>query len=302
MSQSLRNYVLVSGAILATVLMAGTALYASAQESTITFPVAELGNCADKNECHAYCDDLSHVTQCVEFAESHGLMTKDEVKTGREFAKLGGKGPGGCTSKEDCESYCEDPSHMRQCINFAKQAGLMEVQELEEAEKVATYIEQGGAMPGGCRGERECRAYCERGEHMDECAEFAIKLGFMSEKEAEIFRKTGGKGPGGCRGKECEAFCQDEVNREQCIAFAIEHDLMSEEERVRMEEGKRQAMQALEKAPPAVLACIEAAIGAEKVAKLKSGEGFISPTLGKILPGCFREAMGDGSQDRKSVV
>ena len=292
MAHTLSRYsiIFIAGAL--ALFIISFAFVASAQESTITFPVSELGNCKDKKACHAYCDDLAHVTECVAFAESHGLMSTDEARQARKFSRLGGKGPGGCTSKDSCESYCEDPTHMRQCIDFAKQSGLMDEEELEEAEKVVAYLDAGGAMPGGCRGERECRAYCESGEHIEECTEFALKAGFMSEKDAEIFRKTGGKGPGGCRGKECESYCNDEAHREVCVAFALEHGLMSEEDKQRMEEGKEKAKEALQKAPPLVLACIEAALGAERVAQLKRGEGFAGPALGQVLPRCFEDVMG----------
>ena len=292
MARLFRQHFLFFGSIFLAALFILSATLAGAQESTVTFPVPELGNCKNKEACHAYCDDLAHVNECVAFAESHDLMSADEARGAREFARIGGKGPSGCTSRDSCEDYCEDPAHIRQCLDFAKQAGLMDEHELQEAEKVAAYLEDGGAMPGECRGERECKAYCESGEHMEECAEFAIKAGFMSEKDAEIFRKTGGKGPGGCRGKECESYCEDESHRDECVAFALEHDLMSEEDKQRMEEGKEKAKQALEKAPPAVLSCIEAAIGAERLGQLKRGEGFAGPALGEILPRCFREIMG----------
>lgn len=291
MTNLIGRFYKVLGSVMVALLFIFTALAVSAQESSIVFPVEELGNCGSKEECHSYCDDLSHVNECVAFAESHGLMDEQEAKSAREFARLGGKGPGGCTSKESCEAYCEDTKNIRQCVTFARQAQLMDEKELEEAEKVVQYIESGGAMPGNCRGERECRNYCEADGHMEECAEFAIKAGFMSEKEAEIFRKTGGKGPGGCVGRKCEAYCQDESNREQCVLFALEHNLMTQEQRQQMEEGKQKAKEAIEKAPPEVLSCIEQALGAEKIAQLKSGEGF-SASFGEVLPRCFREVMG----------
>jgi len=319
-----------------------------AQEAAITYPIAELGDCGSKAECKAYCDDLAHVNECVSFAETHGLMDADEARTSREFAKIGGKGPGGCTSKDACEAYCEnvahineclsfaeehgvfsddeieearqiaralergaqlpggctskraceayceDPANMRQCLAFAKQTGFMDAEELAEAEKVAAYLESGGKMPGQCRGERECKAYCESGDHMEECAAFAIQAGFMSQQEAAMFRKTGGKGPGGCRGRECQAYCENEANREQCIAFAMEHDLMSEEDKRRMEEGKAEARRALENAPAEVISCIEEKIGKEKLDQIRSGNGFIGPSLGQVIPECMRNVMEEG--------
>ncbi|OGG66118.1 hypothetical protein A3D71_02240 [Candidatus Kaiserbacteria bacterium RIFCSPHIGHO2_02_FULL_55_20] len=284
------------GAMVLGALFILSAALASAQESTITFPVPELGNCASKSECRTYCDDLANIKTCVAFAESHGLMSAEEARQAREFERLGGKGPGGCTSKDSCESFCEKPGNMRQCLDFAKKSGMMSEKELQEAEKVAAYLDKGGTMPGGCRGEKECRTYCEDGANAEECVAFATKAGFMSEKEAAMFKKTGGKGPGGCQGRACESYCQDESHREACIAFALEHDLMSEEDKQRMEEGREKAKQALEKAPPKVLECIEAQIGGERLKAIRDGSGFMDQKLGEILPACFREVMGDGSR------
>ena len=284
------------GAMVLGVLFILSAALAIAQESTVTFPVPELGNCASKSECRTYCDDLANIKTCVAFAESHGLMSAEEARQAREFERLGGKGPGGCTSKDSCEAFCEKPGNMRQCLDFAKKSGMMSEKELQEAEKVAAYLDKGGTMPGGCRGEKECRAYCEDSAHAEECVAFATKAGFMSEKEAAMFKKTGGKGPGGCQGRACESYCQDESHREACIAFALEHDLMSEEDKQRMEEGREKAKQALEKAPPKVLECIKARIGGERLKAIRDGSGFMDQKLGEVLPACFREVMGDGSR------
>src|SRR3989344_3734683 len=238
---------IVGAAVLGALFVLSAALV-SAQESTITFPVSELGNCASKSECHAYCDNLANIKKCVAFAESHGLMSAEEARQAREFERLGGKGPGGCTSKDSCESFCEKPGNMRQCLDFAKKSGMMSAEELQEAEKVAAYLDKGGTMPGGCQG------------------------------------------------RACQAYCEDESHREACIAFALEHDLMSAEDKLRMEQGKEQAKQALEKAPPKVLECIEARIGAERLKAIRDGSGFIDRKLGEILPACFREVMGEGPQ------
>lgn len=262
----------------------------------IAYPISELGGCESKAECHAYCDTLSHISECVSFAETHGLMDQDEARDARAFAKLGGTGPGGCTSKDSCETYCENQAHMRQCIAFARDSGVMSVADVAEAEKVAEYLESGGSLPGGCSGERECRVYCENETHVEECMAFALKAGFMTEQEAEIFKKTGGMGPGGCHGSACESYCDNDSHREECVAFALEHNLLSEEDQERMREGMEKAREAIEKAPPEVLSCIEAAIGNDVVARTRSGTGFVSVRLGEVLPQCFREVMGTGEK------
>jgi len=87
-----------------------------------------------------------------------------------------------------------------------------------------------GRSPGGCRGERECFEYCEDESHFEECIAFAEEAGFISAEDAEIARRTGGKGPGGCVRDECEDYCEDPANQDECLAFALEHGFLTEEE------------------------------------------------------------------------
>ncbi len=343
MARQKLSIVLASFLVSTSIFVAFAAVTVYAQSADITYPVAELGNCASKDACRAYCDDLTNASACASFAEAHGLMSEEEADQLRAFGGEGPGGcttkdsceaycenvahideclafaeandvmspeeledargvaralaqgaqlPGGCTSKSACEAYCEDMSHMNECIAFAEQAGFMKGEELAEAKRMASFIEAGGTMPGNCQGEAACKSYCEVEEHMTECAEFAIEAGFMSPEEAEMFRKTGGKGPGGCVGRACEAYCHDEAHREECIAFAMEHDLMSPEDKQRMEEGREKAQEALREAPEEVRECVEERIGSEHFARIESGEGMMSPALGEIMPECFQEVMG----------
>src|SRR3989338_6814312 len=81
-----------------------------------------------------------------------------------------------------------------------------------------------GVLPPNCSGKEECDAYCTEPAHTDECINFAIAAGFMTEKEAEMAKKTGGKGPGGCVGKDaCDAFCGNQDNQQTCMDFAKEN-------------------------------------------------------------------------------
>jgi len=260
----------------------------SAQEkdpfSEISFPVIELGNCQNKEDCELYCEKLENMETCLIFAEDHALLTGDEIEMGREMLALGvTAGPGGCRSEVECELYCDDIDHIEECIIFAKEHNLIPAEELVEAEKVLAAIKRGlkppncrgkrecdiycsqpqnmeeciafgeaaglipagelgeakmvleairkGAKPPPCQGEQECDAYCSEPAHLEECLAFAEAAGFMSPEEAEMARRTGGKGPGGCRGEqECEAFCENPENMKECMEFALKHGFMSPEE------------------------------------------------------------------------
>src|SRR5258708_1099982 len=99
------------------------------QESTvqgITFPVPELGNCASKNECRTYCNDIAHMDACVAFAQAHGLINKDDASNAEKFkaALQSGSGPGGCTNPQASQTYCSDPVNLEACVTFAKNHGV----------------------------------------------------------------------------------------------------------------------------------------------------------------------------------
>src|SRR3989344_4654349 len=274
--------------LILTIVFSGFLVAVQAQEddpfARIAYPVAELGNCTDKDDCLNYCDDPDNMEACLNFAEQNNLIPEEDIEMGRKMLAAGEtSGPGGCRGARECGTYCDDmsnlkeclafaeennlippeelaeakkvaaaidrgiapppcnsktecdsicrlPENMRQCITFAKEAGLMPPEELEEAEKVLAALEK-GVQPPACGGKEECDEYCGQEEHFEECITFAEAAGFMSADEAVMARKTGGKGPGNCRGKEqCEAFCEDPANGEVCLNFAIENGFMSAEE------------------------------------------------------------------------
>ena len=82
----------------------------AAQEPTdVVFPVSELGNCANKDECRTYCEDPANKEVCLDFAEKHNLIPKEQIKAAKKVLKEGG--PGGCRNEKDCRTYCDNPDN-----------------------------------------------------------------------------------------------------------------------------------------------------------------------------------------------
>lgn len=207
--------------LLAFLIVLATFVYAEVQ-----YPVSELGNCASKQTCEAYCDSSSNMEACINFAEKNNLMTADEIAEARKFLPFmkAGTTPGQCKNQKECDAYCNNEANIIECIDFAVKVGLIDAKEAEMAKKT------GGKGPGGCKRE-ECKTYCEDAAHVNECVDFAFKYGMMDAKEAEMVKKTGGKGPGNCKGKEeCDNFCNNKENFQVCIDFSVQYGLMSAEE------------------------------------------------------------------------
>ena len=335
-----------------------SAVLASHAYAQVEFPIAELGNCANREECKAYCDTEENFASCRGFASRHNLRGKSESEEKFEIVREDG-GPGGCAKNsedpmESCRTYCDTALNMKECVAYAKKHNLMQDEELEEAEKVLKALEGGAKLPDGCKNKDSCHKVCEEPEDisvarqcfafaeaagllppgvsrdqaekmfkaieegrapfkspkdfeqcenpssdeiMEKCVNFALENGFISGDEAEMVRKTGGKGPGGCRGKEqCEEYC--EANQDECFTFAEEHGLIREEDKTRMEEGRGKLKEGLSQAPAEVKECLEIALGADTLEQILSGQKRPTEELGEKMRSCFEQSMGGDAEDR----
>lgn len=203
----------------------------------ILYPVKELDNCGNENECRTFCDDPDNIAACVDFAEKNDLMSAEEVAKARKFIKVGARGPGGCRGENECETYCEDVAHIDECLAFAEDNGFIDEEELAEAKKVAMALKGGASLPGGCRNKSQCEVYCNDLDNINECLDFAEKSGFLDEAELVEARQaakameSGARPPGGCKNKRaCDDYCSDSNNIEECFAFAEKAGFIPEEE------------------------------------------------------------------------
>lgn len=189
------------------------------------------GDCRGYIECESYCEIIDHIDECLDFAEGNDLIPPEELEEARKVAAAIEQGfePPNCNSRTECDIYCSQPENIEECIVFAEAAGLIPPDELEEVKLYLDAVKR-GIKPPNCQGPEECDIYCSLPENFEECMTFAEAAGFISPEEALMIRKTGGEGPGGCRGEECEVYCDDPTHAEECINFAIKHGFMSPEE------------------------------------------------------------------------
>ncbi|MBI4991843.1 MAG: hypothetical protein HZB99_01370 [Candidatus Harrisonbacteria bacterium] len=254
------------------------------------------GGCNSQKSCESFCDDIDNVDECLSFAEKNGLMDQgqlEEAKKVQGAIKRGAKLPGGCGDKKSCESYCGNPDNADECLAFAEDAGIISQEELGEAKKILPLMKR-GETPGACKSKGACEAYCEDESHAEECVSFAEKAGFISKEEAEIVKKTGGRGPGGCRGRACKVFCEDPANQETCFEFAKENGLIKEVDLQRMQQGRDFIKRDLGKAPPEIKECIEAVLGPGGLDKLEAGKPFGSRDIGEKMKSCFEKSIPPG--------
>lgn len=333
----------------------------------LEYPIVELGGCADKTSCKAYCDISEHQEVCEDFAASYGVSKakerKEERATRKELAVKDG-GPGNCAANTDnpeksCHTYCDAPEHMNECVAYGKSRGLLKGNELEEAEKVVKALASGVALPEGCTSGESCKQMCEEpknvgiaracfafaekagllpphvdrvqaekvfklieegkspfkspkdfkqcenpesDEVMEKCLKFGEENGLIPQEDLEMIKKTGGKGPGGCRGKEqCDTYCSE--HQDECMQFAEKHNLIKPEDKARMEEGLTRFREGIVNAPSEVKQCLEGVIGRDNLEQMITGKQTPKRDFGDKMRTCFESAfglpVGEGGEERE---
>lgn len=233
-----KNNLLFKIAILAAALFASAAFIAYAKsEADIKYPVSELGNCANREACDTYCEDVDHTRVCLDFADEHNLLSDEEIAEGRKYLEILEKGgPGSCRDEASCSAYCENINNLPECVDFIEKYGDLSDEELLKLKQIAAAIRRGIKPPGGCKDEESCLAYCEADKHWSECVDFAEAAGFISGAEAAEARKfmpliLAGRTPGRCQNKkDCLEYCDRPENTVVCLEFALEQDLIENPE------------------------------------------------------------------------
>ena len=226
-------------ALLSGCLILGGFVFVAAQDdlfARLTYPIPELGNCANRQACEVYCDKAENMKACLIFAKTHSLLPKEEIEMGQRMLALGTtKGPGGCQGMNECEAYCDQIEHIKECITFAEKNNLIPPDELKEAKMVMKAIDR-GLKPPRCKGKKECDVYCSRPENMEECITFAKEAGLMPPAEfqeaAKVLEaiKKGAKPPACAGKKECDIYCSQPEHMEECMEFGIAAGFMPPEE------------------------------------------------------------------------
>lgn len=199
------------------------------------------GNCRGENECEIYCSLEGNWQECTTWMNQIGIPLELSPEA-QKFVDLlnRGKGAGGCRTKTECENYCADPGHSKECLDMAETVGFITKEEAELAKKY------GGTGPGGCKSEQECSAFCQQPYNQRVCLSYAndqgIKVDFkgpggcsdissctsyctknQSDLECKKYssKYEGFKGPGGCEDESsCKAYCQTNPGDAECKQYS----------------------------------------------------------------------------------
>jgi len=268
-------------------------------------------SCSGPEQCNTYCSSSEHMQECMTFSLEAGLVPdnqKEQVQKTLDAIKRGIKLPA-CHSPQECNKYCSDPIHTEECMTFSLEAGLVPDNQKEQVQKTLNAIKQ-GIKPPACQPNQPnqseqsdqpsqsiqseqdlqpCDQYCTDPSHVEECVKFSVAVGNMTEQQAQISVKTGGRGPGECIGKEaCDAFCSNPDNQEICFNFGKENGLIPQESLQKMQEGQQKMKDSFSKIPQEVLDCLTSLLGADVVEKMKTGS-MIPQKDGDSINQCFQK-------------
>lgn len=165
---------------------------ASVEKYHITFPIAQLNNCANLDECKAYCNIPANLTACQAYAKTKGFYKQDTSVSTAAKQELG------CTFGPDCQQFCSKSENFDKCKAFGEKflkINQKNLTSINTTQNSATYCvnfcssnpqacSQGPGKPppatgsattnfvgpGGCTSSLTCSNYCK--DHKDECANF----------------------------------------------------------------------------------------------------------------------------------
>lgn len=204
-----------------------------------TYPIPELGNCRNSQECYYYCQIPQNTPTCWSYNKyiiSKDVLGEEAISPEEEAKRLGITFPvpelGNCNSPSECFVYCNQPQNQAACFAWAKKKGLVKQPNVEENIMAAAIKEL------GCKSELECMVFCQQPDNMNKCQEFAGRHSLVKEEHRDD--KHQGPSPAimakaraelGCDNEEsCMKFCNKGDNMSKCMEFAKRHGMMEEEE------------------------------------------------------------------------
>lgn len=194
--------------VFAQTIQPGTPSATTSISSQITFPIAELGNCATATDCKIYCDDPTHIDACIAYAKARGFYHQSSLDSQQDAILADAKATLGCDSVDACKTFCADSQHADTCTAFAQKHNLKGGKGSADN---ATLANAKAAF--GCDSIDSCRAFCQLPENQAKCADFAKANGLKGGNQT--------MGPGGCTSQaSCRVFCSDPNNFQICHRFS----------------------------------------------------------------------------------
>lgn len=195
--------------------------------SETAYPIPQLGNCRDRQECFYYCEIPANHQVCLAFAagETETNVLGETVNStsysafNYPIAELGN-----CASKEACYAYCSLPENRQACISFGQKHHLPYPTPTLNAYTQKLIQEAKSVL--GCDYATTCREFCTKEGNREKCANFMSS--FYENNKQLIPHQNSNQLPSpkptlkptGVTGQsETNVDCSISSNRERCISY-----------------------------------------------------------------------------------
>lgn len=179
----------------------------SGQPHGITFPIAELGNCASVDACRLYCEQPANHESCIQFAQNKGFYKQNAVASAESQL--------GCTSLDSCRTFCALKENHQKCAEFAKTQHVSG--GYTTSGKTDEEVLEFARTELGCTSYEGCMEFCEQERNMDKCMDFASRHNLGGNAAQMKEQMSTMKKLLGCNSmKACMDFCNNPANMQTC--------------------------------------------------------------------------------------
>lgn len=184
-----------------------------------TYPISQLGNCRDKQECFYYCEIPANLESCAAYENENAtvdmnvLGASDSAQTKTyvfPIAELGN-----CATRQECYAYCNNPDNKSVCLAFAQahqtKSPSAQGQPTSGNSSLAVLFAQEAKRVLGCDYATTCRTFCNVSENKAKCSAFvkSFNAGHKSQNTGTEMPST----------SAMSLDCSNPVNRERCVNY-----------------------------------------------------------------------------------
>lgn len=206
------------------------------------YPIAELGNCRDQQECYYYCEVPRNTPACWSY--STYILQKNvlgvTITSPDEVAREHGitfpiPELGNCATAQACMIYCSQPQNYQVCTAFGEKKGLVKTSSQPKNTISSTVMERilvDAKAQLNCDSKASCQTLCDIPSNQQRCQQFAQSEGLVTQptssqisaSQATILQAA--QQDLGCSSiSSCTQYCNNSSHYQQCQTFAAQHNL-----------------------------------------------------------------------------
>lgn len=141
------------------------------------YPIAELGNCRDAQECFYYCEIPKNHEACVRYAKSSPRVLGESTDLSRYTFPIADLG--NCSSAKECSTFCSKSENKTTCSTWAQKNARTTGSNLAQPSTTPKVSDekflQDAKQYLGCDTRVSCEAFCSQDTNKQKCAEFITK-------------------------------------------------------------------------------------------------------------------------------